>query len=218
MSLGSSSAVDEHMPPPIVGQADRANVDESPAGLLVRHAIRVASGPMAKVSLKAGATLDMLTPEEHAEHLVRLQHYFRDLMRDTEGETISRSADPFTTDATGGTLGLPRGGGGAYKVPIGYDAYLTRCVVDFEGSNAASPVSCDVRILADQNTPAATRAINNTLPSVYEASKSHAPMFRGGQEVVVSIQGGPATTKMYCTVQVILTPRKAISADILSEG
>lgn len=170
-----------------------------------------------KAKFQAGAEIDFVSPEEQAAQLVKLQHFFRDMMRGQEGETISRSAAPFLTDGSGNTSGLPDGGGGVYRVPVGYDAFLTRLSVDYEGSSAKSPTSCDVRIVADQNTPAALRAVNNTIPTVYEASKSHAPLFRGGQIVVVSITGGPATTEIYCTVQVILTQRRAIHADALQE-
>ena len=170
-----------------------------------------------KVQLKAGAELDMLSAGEFSQGTKELANRFREIMRETEGETISRSAGPFSTDATGGTSTLANGGGHVYRVPTGYDAYLTRLSVDFEGSSAASPTSCDLRIVADQDTPAALRAIFNSVPAVYEASKSHAPLFRGGQEVVVCLIGGPASTSIYCTAQVLLTPRKAIHPDILAD-
>ncbi len=165
--------------------------------------------------MSAGAMLDFITPEEQAAQLVELKDFFRRLTREQEGETIVRSAAPFNTDGSGNTASLPRGGSSVYRVPIGFDAYLSRLTVDYEGSSAASPQSCDVRIVADQDTPAALRAINNTVPTVYEASKSHAPLFRGGQEVVVALIAGPVSTAIYVTVQVILTPRKHLSADIL---
>lgn len=167
------------------------------------------------MKLNAGAEFDILSADEHKAQIERVKNDFIDWMRQTEGETITRSGSTFVTDATGGTAGLAKGGGGVFKVPVGYDAFVTRLSVDYEGSNAASPVTCDVRIVADQNTPSATRSINNELPSVFSESKGHAPMFRGGQDVVVCIAGGPATTTMYCSVQVLLTKRRHISSDIL---
>jgi hypothetical protein len=43
---------------------------------------------------------------------------------------------------------------------------------------------------------------------VYTASRSHAPLFRAGQRIVIGIQGGPASTLIYPTVQVLLVPNK----------
>ena len=170
---------------------------------------------MAHVTMKAGATFDVLTPEEHRQRLERVMSDFQDWQRQSEGETITRSAGPFLTDATGGTSTLARGGGAVYRVPTGYDGILTRLSVDYEGSNASSTVSCDLRVVADFNSPAALRAIYNAVPAVYEASKSHAALFRGGQEIVVSLTGGPHSTAMYVTVQVLLVKRTHLSADVL---
>ncbi len=168
---------------------------------------------MAKSLFKVGAEIDFLTSDELSDRLDRAEQYFRDILQAQEGETIVRSAGSFKTDATGGTSTLGYGGADVYRVPEGFDAFLLRLSVDYEGSNAASPVSCDIRICADQNTPAALRAIYNVVPAVFDASRSHAPLFRGGQRVVVSITGGPATTTFYPTVQVLLTRRKALSSD-----
>ena len=173
---------------------------------------------MAKSQLKVGAEIEFITPDEQARQLKDMQSFFTKLMKGQEAETISRSSGPFTTDATGGTSTLAGGGGKVFRVPVGYDAYLTRLSVDFEGSTAASPTTCDLRVVADQNTPAGLRSLANQVPNVFTNSKSHAPIFRGGQEVVVCLTGGPATTMIYCTVQVILTPRKHIAADILDPG
>lgn len=170
---------------------------------------------MAKSELKVGAEIEFITPGEQEKQLQRFFKLFEDLMRGQEGETISRSSGSFLTDASGGTSSLAQGGHSVYRVPVGYDAYLTRLSVDFEGSNASSPTTCDLRIVADQNTPAGLRSLADQVPNVFNNSKSHAPLFRGGQEIVVCLTGGPATTAIYCTAQVILTPRKHIAADIL---
>ena len=171
---------------------------------------------MAKFQLKAGAEVDFLTDEELGQRLDDLQAFFRDLTRGQEGETITRTGGPFKTDGSGDTAYLPRGGGGIYEVPVGFAAFLTRLSVDYEGSSAASPQTCDLRVVADQNTPSALRTIADVVPNVFDASKSHAPLFRGGQVVVVCLTGGPVSTSIYCTVQVVLTPTKALGTDTLS--
>jgi hypothetical protein len=171
---------------------------------------------MGKVQFKAGAEFDILSGDELKRENEKMRSFFEELTRGQEAETITRAAGPFTTDATGGTSTLARGGSSVYRVPVGYDAFLTRISIDFEGSNASAPTSCDVRICADQVTPAALRLINNQVPSIWDGSKSHAPLFRGGQEVVVALIGGPASTSIYCTVQVVLTKRvRRVTADDL---
>jgi len=169
---------------------------------------------MAKTQFKLGAEIDFLTNDELGNRLDHLQNFFQDLVRGQEGETDVRSAAPFMTDSTGGTSTLAAGGGVVYRVPVGWDGLLTRLSVDYEGSNAASPALCDLRVVADQNTPAALRAVFTSVPAVYEEGKSSAPLFRGGQAIVVCLKGGPDSTAIYCTAQVILTPRKALTVDV----
>jgi hypothetical protein len=173
---------------------------------------------MAEVELRAGAHIDFLTKEEMADETSRLIDFFTEFTRGQEGETVMRSAGPFLTDSTGGTSTLGPGGGVVYVVPTGFDAYLLRCSVDFGASNANSPTACDIRIVADQNTPAGLRALNNSVPTVYRCGRSDAILFRSGQRIVVCLTGGPASTSIYCTVQVLLTRRKALRIDTLESA
>jgi hypothetical protein len=170
-----------------------------------------------KSVLRAGATIDLLTPEEHKRDLERVVADFEQHMRDFEGETIIHSS-AFTVDASGGTSTGPYNGYGVYRVPVGFDAFLTRIAFDFAGSSAKSTVSVDVRVCADQNTPSTLRAIYNVVPAVFEASKSHAPYFGGGSVIVVSMQGMTANTEMYVNTQLILTRRASLHRDILSSN
>lgn len=166
--------------------------------------------------MKAGAEIDFLSPEELHGELDKFKKDFIEHLRADLGLTVTRSGPTFATDAAGDTTSLPSGGGVVYTVPIGYDAFMTRLSVDYETSDAATPATCDVRVCADQVTPAALRAINNQVPTVYEASKSHAPLFRGGQNIVVAVESGPVSTTFYCTVQVILVPRRHVAADVMA--
>lgn len=165
---------------------------------------------MAKVTLRANATCDIASDEELCRRFDDFKEFFRNEVLAQEGETVVRAANSVTTDASGNAT-IP-----AYTVPVGYDAYLTRLTVDFAGSTFKTVVSCDARIVADVNTPAALRAGNGSVPWVYEASKSHAPLFRGGQTATVILTGAGTTTLIYCHVQVILTPRHATRADALT--
>jgi hypothetical protein len=173
---------------------------------------------MAEVELRAGAHLEFLTKDELADEVSHLKSFFTQLTREQEGETILRAVAPFSTDASGSTAALAAGGGVAYLVPVGFDAFLLRLTIDYEGSNASTPQSCDVRVVADQNTPAGLRALNNSVPTVFSAGRGHAPIFRGGQRVVVCLTGGPVSTNIYCTVQVLLTRRRTIDTDTLESA
>ena len=170
---------------------------------------------MAKYVLKAGAEIDFLTSKELDAAVGHHLGQFGKNLREEAGETITRSGDSFVTNSAGSTSSLPRGGASVYSVPAGFDAIVTRLSVDYEGSNAASLVSCDLRIVADQNTPSALRSIAAAVPNVFAEGKSHAPIFRGGQHVVVCITGGPASTTFYATVQVLLIKRRHIYGDTL---
>jgi hypothetical protein len=173
---------------------------------------------MANVQLRAGANIDILSPKEHKEQLQKVVADFEAHMQQVEGETIIHSSS-FPVDGSGGTSTGPYNGYGVYRVPVGFDAFLTRIAFDFEGSSAKSTVSVDVRVCADQNTPSALRAIYNVVPAVFEASKSHAPYFGGGSVIVVSMQGMTASTTMYVNTQLILTRRLALDHDVLhSDG
>jgi hypothetical protein len=172
---------------------------------------------MGTVVLKAGAEIGYLTPDDLAKSNSEMKDFFKELTRGQEGETISHSAAPFLTDGSGNTAYLAYGGGRVYRVPVGFDAFLTRISIDYEGSNTTSPQSCDVRVVADAVTPAALRLINNQLPAIWDGSKSHAPLFRGGQLAIVALQGGPASTNISCTLQVVLVPRRQrVTSDDLS--
>ena len=163
---------------------------------------------MAHVRLGAGAEFDILSSAEHRDHMRDLAKELEEFLAERDGTTEVRAGNSFLTDASGNTSALPDGGGTAYRVPTDSDAYLLRLSLDYETSNPAAPVTCGVRICADAVTPAALRALTTDLPNVYSASRSHAPLFRAGQRILVGIQGGPATTAIYPTVQVLLVPNR----------
>lgn len=165
---------------------------------------------MAGFELKAGAHLTLLSSEEMHKEVDRLADLFDELLRGQEGETIVRSAAPFKTTSAG------KGTGKAFRVPAGYNALLTRLVLTWPGASAKTGgTKCTVIVAATTATAASSaRAINTSLPSVYEASKSHAPLFRGGQQIAVGVTTGPATQTIFPTVQVILLKRRTVQADI----
>lgn len=169
---------------------------------------------MAKAQFKVGADIDFLTEEELGRRLDKMADTFQSLMLSQEGETFTR-AQTFLTDSTGGTASFDQGAAQIYRVPTGYNAYLLRAAIDYEGSNVTSPTSCDVRIVADANTPSSLRALNNSVPAVFSASRNHAPIFRGGQRIGIAMTGGPHSTQIYVAIQILLTGLVPVKSDTL---
>lgn len=165
---------------------------------------------MAEVELRAGAHLEFVTPKELAAENDRLADRFAEIVREEAGDTIVRSAPPFKTNASG------TGSGVVYQVPSGFTAFVTRVIVTWPTASAKTGgTAATVLVCADAVSASTTRSINNTIPSVFEASQSHAPVFRGGQSVVVSVTAGPHTKTIFCTVQAVLVKRRPIKSDVL---
>jgi hypothetical protein len=167
---------------------------------------------MADVVLKANAEVDLLSGKELQGQVDRMCGYFEQILAGEDEDTVVDQAVPFKTTSAG------KGSVTAYRVPAGYDAFLTRLVVDWPTASAKTGgTACTVRICADTVTASSTRSINNTIPSVFDASRSHAPLFRGGQSIVVGVTGGPHTTTIFCSVQVILVKRRPLKADVVAD-
>jgi len=163
---------------------------------------------MAHVRLGAGAEFDILSSAEHKAHMDRLRAELLGYLDERDGTTEIRASGSFLTDSSGNTSSMTDGGASIYRVPTDSNAFLLRLSLDYETSNPDAPFACGVRVCADAVTPAALRALTSALPNVYSASRSHAPLFRAGSRIIVGIQGGPATTSIYATVQVLLVPNK----------
>lgn len=163
--------------------------------------------------LRAGAHLTLISSKEFADEMEKVTLKVADLLRQESGETIVDQAPPFKTNSSGNGSGL------VYRIPVGYDGYLVRLVVDWPGASAKTGgTACTVRVSSDP-TAASTRSVNNTVPSVLSTSRSHAALFRGGQSVFVTVTGGPPTQTLFCSVQVVLVRRKPLATDTLeAEG
>lgn len=165
---------------------------------------------MAEVELRAGAHLEFVTPKELEAENTRLLDSVAQMLREEAGETIVQSAPPFKTNSSG------LGSGTVYNVPRGFDGFMTRLVVTWPTAVAKTGgTKCTLLVCADTVSASATRAINTAAPAVFTASQSHAPLFRGGQQIVVSLTTGPHTKTVFCTVQVILVRRRPVWSDTL---
>lgn len=181
-------------------------------GFYLCHSRETTLPVMAGVELKAGAYLDFVSPKEMHEELTRLQGFVQDLLRQEAGETVVVLADPFLTNATG------KGQGTVYRIPAGYEGYVTRLVVTWPTATAKTGTACTLLVCSDSVSASSTRAINNTVPSVFDASRSHAPLFHGGQAIVVSLKTGPHTQTIFCSAQIILVRRQDAGVDVMETG
>jgi hypothetical protein len=171
---------------------------------------------MAHVRLKAGTEFDILSSEEHLAHVQRLRDEISRFFLERDGTIDTHAAPSFLTDAGGNTVSLPGGGGKVYTVRAGFHGYLVRLSIDYEGSNPSAPQNAGVKVCADQVSPGSLRAVTNVIPNVFSESRTHAPVFRPGQSVVVGLQGGPASTAIYCVTQMLLVPTSALlGTDVL---
>lgn len=152
-----------------------------------------------KFALKAGGEVDLLTDDELGRRLDGFHAKLTRYLDEREGSTLRQVALPILLDGSGD------GSGTVFTVPVGFTAWMHRLTVDYPGSNAAAPKSCDVRIFGSGAAPSSLRDLYGSLPAVFTASNERvAPMFRGGDLIVVQVTGGPASTSIYCSVQVHL--------------
>jgi hypothetical protein len=169
---------------------------------------------MAKVRFQAGAEMDYLSTEEHAKHLNKMAEAVLGNLRDRDGEYEQISPAQITLDGSG------NGSGAVALIRPGFRAWLTRLVLDYPSSSfkTASVVAANVRVTADTtDTPAQLRIGIPQLPYVWEASKSHAPFWQAGQRISVFVYGGPTTTTLTVTGQIILIPvDRRVPRDILT--
>lgn len=170
---------------------------------------------MAKTILRANAHVDILNADELRSVLAEAAREERAKKLEEDGEILIVSAPSFKTDASGNTAYLGDGAGLAFTCPAGFDVWLNRMSIDYEGSVSTSSQACDVRIVADAVTPAALRWIGTSIPNVADFSTSHAPLFRAGSRILVALQSGPVSKPIYCTSQVRLVARKPVRPDVL---
>lgn len=179
---------------------------------------------MAKVLLRAGAEVDFLTDEEMKKHTEHLANRFEAIVRGEEEETFTRACEPIAVTNSGGGAPFQDNNGVLYRVPVGYDAYLTRLAVALTTRYFSTPpgtVLAFTSVYADEINPANMRIPIKTasMPVLYEASRSHAPLFRGGQRIILRVQrivvAATLPQMIFPNIQVLLTKRKAIRHDTL---
>jgi hypothetical protein len=150
-----------------------------------------------KVQLKAGAELDVVSPEE-AREIVKAAI---EQAREAGGvEEPIRAEEGGVTDAAGGVT-LP-----VYVVPIGREFVLTRILVDADGFTPGAPFVAaagfvDVLRSGERVDFKSLAAAAGGLPTLSTDSKATGTRWRNGEAVEVRIVGGPANTTVRARVQ-----------------
>lgn len=181
----------------------------------------VASALVARFELKAGAQVDLLTDEELGRQLDRWQRGLEQYLHERQGTIRVFTGAQVPTDSNGNAITGPDGGGyGVYRVPEGFVAYLVRLVATsptIEAQVTNPSINGVLYFYADQATPSSFRGWDpsGSFPVQYESSRSHAPMFRGGQKLVVTIRGLSISSSaieenVAVSVQVILVRHSSI--------
>lgn len=144
-----------------------------------------------KFELRAGAELDLVTPEELRGELERV----RRLQLELE-PTHERGRAQQTSDANGeATIEL-------YRVPHGYTLSLHRVVVQADGYTTATPWTAtddaSLEVLVERGGEVVAWAATPAIPSMPVDDGYHqAARFRNGERVVVHVVHGPTATRLY---------------------
>jgi hypothetical protein len=164
---------------------------------------------MARVKLEAGAEFDILSGEEYKKQSERLLQSVQGLLSARDGSWEVREGQTGTTSGSGNAVI------NVHRVPQGSELRLHRLSVDYEGSNASTPVTCDLRLCRDLVTPSGLIDLYNIVPAVVDYGFHQGPIFREGQIIVISVTGGPASTQLSVGIQFHLRPTKG---GIVSSG
>lgn len=168
---------------------------------------------MAKVELKAGALLDLLTPGENAtEH---------EKTRQTIGRLVTPTPiwHPFSTSTDssgniGGGLSAPTSPPVVYRCPVGMRADLHRLVVEVDGYSGATPLTTG-EMRFTRNEPGAAFSIGWWLPQSSQVAPvtfvegDGCPSLNSGDRLVVVGDSLPHSVGVHFSLLVRLWPTAA---------
>lgn len=163
---------------------------------------------MGTYTLKAGASIDVLTPKEHAEEMEKT----RKVIRDGLGANVIRGMQQITSDAAGNVGGGINGNGVLlYETPLGYRAGLHRVSIaapspytpvnpvnqGWLGWYKGGPSMASLVMF----TPSSGTAV---VPFVWSEGNHSAPVFTSGETLVLVGSGLPANLQMGISYQLTL--------------
>lgn len=146
-----------------------------------------------KFKLQAGEVLDVLTPDEAREILLELLEQSREAGLETE----VRADESAVTDAAGAVTFT------VYQVPVGRAFRITRLVIDADGFTPGAPFKNGVGFIdvlrGDERVDFVNLATG--IPALSVDSKDSGARWRNGEQVRVSLVGGPASTSVRAKLQ-----------------
>ena len=151
---------------------------------------------MAKVTLRAGAELDILNADEARAIIVDLL----ERKRHEPTEEPIRASESGLTDGTGFVKIV------VYACPMGREFVLTRLIVDADGYSPGLPFKNGVGWIDVNRSEERVDFVNlqNGLPSLSIDSKESGNRWRNGETVEVAMTGGPATTTVRVKIHGLL--------------
>lgn len=162
-----------------------------------------------KCELKAGASIDVLSPKEHKEQTDRL---LEELKRAARGPLVDLTSAIVATDAAGALGGGLTGPGiVVYTCPMGRTARLHRFSITTDAATPSAPVAAGWLSIY-RNQPGPTALVHafpqpgsaTLLPIVQTWGGETAPVFRSGDRIMLAGAALPVSTKIGVTLQLCL--------------
>lgn len=187
----------------------------------VRTGVRLQSAFVARYELRAGASIDLLTPDELRGGLDEVCSRLLAAYQHANRRNIARHTAAATVDQSGNLGGGYTGPGvELYTCPLGYAARLTRLALTDSQSTPAAPlndtaatatppsiqlyrngVSQDRIELAYPTAPG-----NNVCPVIGHWAEHSAVHLQGGERLYAAGSGLPEGDTIYIALQVTLAP------------
>lgn len=171
---------------------------------------------MATFELKAGASVDLLTPEELDSTMGPIQELLAAIKADMGGPTVIKGGDEVATDGSGLLGGgLATGAGHViFRCPVGYEAFVHRLKVTATGYTPTVPLTTgEVLICRNGTSIAAMEAFlpvsGVVAPVVMTEGGTSAIQLLSGETLVVVGDGLPVNTNFFFGLQLRLWKAKA---------
>lgn len=141
-----------------------------------------------KVKLGANAEIDIVSPGELNAALGDMQ---KRAWKRFDTQVITDPGGPFDLDGAGLA---PQGQRVLYKVPMGFTFRMHNFVIADSVGTPQAPTSISIWVYRTQVSGLNLVAVGSISPNVLTRGTLDAPMFRGGQEIIVVVIG-PANLK-----------------------
>lgn len=168
---------------------------------------------MAEYELRAGAKIELVTPEEHREAFRPLEELVKQLKDQTP--TIIKSSAEVSTDSSGNLGGGLAGQGTVvYTCPVGWEAFVHRLRITATGYTPNSPLTTG-QVWISRNGPSISTVeyflpvSGNVAPVVMTEGSNSAVQLLSGETLVVWGDGLPDSLNFFFALQLRLWPARS---------